>query len=183
LLYGLVRQLRPDTIVEIGAWQGHSTLWMAQACRDNKVGHVYAIDNWTLAGASRQALDENLLAAALDNYATLVEGDSLQVPWPPSVDFAFIDGCHDYAHPQGEFEKAVQLGARTVVVHDTATWWGPRRWLETWRMLQAPSSKLASWELLELPARGDEDGLAIWQRKEDSGVVRFTEDAYPGGHI
>lgn len=45
LLYSLVRREKPQTIVELGTGLGVSTLWMAQAMRENGNGHIFTIDD------------------------------------------------------------------------------------------------------------------------------------------
>ena len=45
LLYSLVRRERPQTVVELGTGLAVTTLWMAQAIRENRYGHVYSIDD------------------------------------------------------------------------------------------------------------------------------------------
>ncbi len=175
LLYGLVRQTQPDTIVEIGAWQGHSTLWMAQACKENQCGRVYAYDNWSLTGGSPDALREAASCAGVHPQIVLVDGDSLERAWPPVVDFCFIDGNHNRAYPEAEFLRAVAAGAKTIVLHDTTSWWGPRDLLEA---LRATHSQ--AWDVLELSVA---DGVTVFQRRQPKSAVSFAEVNYPEGFI
>lgn len=177
LLYGLVRYLKPDTILEVGAWQGHSTLHMAEACKDNGgIGHVYAVDNWSLAGGSEQAIKDALHLAQVDAYVTLLHGDSLAVEWPKVIDFAFIDGNHNRDYPEAEIARAVERGCKTLIVHDTTNWWGPRDWLADFRQHGNPDT----WDVLELPGG---DGLTILQRRTAKPDPQFTEAQYPQGFI
>lgn len=177
LLYGLVRYLRPDTIVEVGAWQGHSTLHLAEACKDNdRIGRVYAIDNWSLVGGSADTIRTALHLAQLDHYVTLIEGDSLQVEWPKVVDFAFIDGNHNKAYPTAEIAKAMERGAKTIIVHDTTNWWGPRAWLDDFRSSDARTA----WDVCEF---SHQDGITLLQRRVAKPEAQFAEAQYPQGFI
>ena len=45
LLYSLVRRERPRIIVELGTGLAVSALWMAQAAKENGVGHVFTLDD------------------------------------------------------------------------------------------------------------------------------------------
>ena len=45
LLYSLIRREVPRTLVELGTGLGVSALWMAQAVKENGVGHVYTLDD------------------------------------------------------------------------------------------------------------------------------------------
>jgi len=40
LLYGLIRMLKPDLVVETGTYKGGATRYMARACKENDSGHV-----------------------------------------------------------------------------------------------------------------------------------------------
>jgi predicted O-methyltransferase YrrM len=49
-LYGLVKMQRPKTIVELGTGTLATTLWLAQAVKENGAGHVWTVDhgqNWS----------------------------------------------------------------------------------------------------------------------------------------
>jgi predicted O-methyltransferase YrrM len=45
LFYSLIKRERPEVVVELGTGLGICSLWMAQAVRENGVGHVYTIDD------------------------------------------------------------------------------------------------------------------------------------------
>ena len=44
-LYSLVKMYRPQRVLELGAGLGVSSFWIAQALRENGVGHLFAIDD------------------------------------------------------------------------------------------------------------------------------------------
>ena len=44
-LYALVKMQRPHNIVELGVGCGTTTVWLAQAVKENKMGHIWAIDD------------------------------------------------------------------------------------------------------------------------------------------
>lgn len=176
LLYGLVRLLRPDTILEIGAWKGHSTLWLARGCHENGVGRIYSLDNWSLAGGSPDAFMETLTDAGLDRYVVPVNGDSLELPWPPVIDLAFLDGNHGLPYVQRELERCVERKVQTIVLHDTTSWWGPRDLLVQVRCHDAGRH----YDIAEFSIG---DGMTVLQRHSNKGPVHFSEAAYPQGFI
>jgi hypothetical protein len=45
-LYSLVRIQRPRTMVELGTGLGVSAFWMGHAATENRVGHVYTVDDF-----------------------------------------------------------------------------------------------------------------------------------------
>ncbi|WP_329413088.1 class I SAM-dependent methyltransferase [Streptomyces sp. NBC_00704] len=44
ITYLLLREHRPETVVEIGTFYGWSTMWILSALRDNGMGHLYSFD-------------------------------------------------------------------------------------------------------------------------------------------
>jgi hypothetical protein len=177
LLYGLARMLRPDTIIEVGSWRGHSTLWLARACHENGVGRVYALDNWSLAGGSPQSLIDTLADAGIERYVVPVNGDSLAIDWPPVVNLAFLDGNHGRLYVESEFQRCVQQTVQTIVLHDTTSWWGPRGLLDE---LRTDGGLRDCYDIAEFPVG---DGLTVLQAKAAKPTPRFTEAAYPLGYI
>jgi hypothetical protein len=128
LLYGLVRFLRPDTIVETGSYVGHSTCWLAKGIKDNDKGKLVAIDNFTL-GTSAGILHNSLSYCKVADNIIIIDGDSMSCRWPDAIDMAFLDGNHSLEYVQFEFNKCVEAGARCIVLHDTTDWWGPREFV------------------------------------------------------
>lgn len=119
LLYQLVRGLKPANVLEIGTGRGYGALCMAMAARDAGLAtRIYSIDlvppdrkqTWALDSGSGPevkslSLQEvwNEIDRGLTSRITLLTGPSprcmkrlLQSPEFPGIDFAFIDGGHDY---------------------------------------------------------------------------------------
>ncbi|MGP3998627.1 class I SAM-dependent methyltransferase [Streptomyces sp. 8N706] len=44
ITYLLLRELRPEVVVEIGTFYGWSTMWILSALRDNGTGHLHSFD-------------------------------------------------------------------------------------------------------------------------------------------
>ena len=119
LLYGLVRWLRPTTIVEVGSFAGYSTAWLAKGLQDNGFdGTVYAIDNFTL-GTTADMLHNNMQLLGLANYDTIVNANSQEMKAFPACELAFIDGDHSYEGCKSDIDKAVNAGANCIAIHDT----------------------------------------------------------------
>lgn len=119
LLYALVRHLRPRTVLEIGTGRGFGALSMAMAADDADLDTViYTVDrlspdtpqDWAMRD---EAGDRMVRASITQVWASLPERWTSRVrfltgrstdclhrwmgrPDAPAVDFAFIDGGHDY---------------------------------------------------------------------------------------
>jgi predicted O-methyltransferase YrrM len=107
LLYSLVRHLRPQRTIEVGMANGLSSLFIAQALRDNGAGQHTAIDpfqnsDWHGAGVAL------VKSAGLADLVDLVELPSHQAL--PELErsgvraeFAFIDGSHLFDYVLTDF--------------------------------------------------------------------------------
>jgi predicted O-methyltransferase YrrM len=97
ITYLLLREARPETVVEIGTFHGWSTTWILSALRDNGTGHLYSYDvvdhvvrevpgelsegRWTFTqGDARENLEK--IPAASDSRCAA------------GADFLFIDAAH-----------------------------------------------------------------------------------------
>jgi hypothetical protein len=130
-LYGLIRWLRPQNIVEVGTHLGMSAVWMARALQENgPEGHLWCIDSFCWRDQPDQERDWNLHidCCGVRETTTLLKGRSQEVQWPQKLDFAYIDGNHTYEVCRHDFEKAFGLGATCIVLNDTATCEGVRRY-------------------------------------------------------
>lgn len=88
-LYALIRALKPQTVVELGSWEGCSTTHIATALSINGSGRVTAVDLDAGAGGS--------FPPNLAKLRTVVTGDA--IAWlagqpDASIDFLFEDTSH-----------------------------------------------------------------------------------------
>ncbi|ARF54287.1 class I SAM-dependent methyltransferase [Streptomyces gilvosporeus] len=96
MTYLLLRDLRPEVVVEIGTFYGWSTMWILSALRDNGIGHLYSFD---IVDNVVRNVPEELSA---DRW-TFTKGDVKQhlekVP-TEKTDYLFIDADHGarFAH-------------------------------------------------------------------------------------
>lgn len=118
LLHWLIRELKPETVVETGTHRGLATLYMAQALEENGKGHLHTYDpyDWGQKGNFRKfpALEKRITSHQ-------ERGDSCDIE---NIDFAFIDGFHEKEEVDTEIAKIFpNLSKRAVVVfHDC--WYG-----------------------------------------------------------
>jgi predicted O-methyltransferase YrrM len=106
-LYGLTRDLRPRTVVEIGRYRGGSTLLFAAALED---GVVHSYDIETRQGHSGVQLDAELRDAlgryGLTERVRLHVADSRTADPPAEpIDLLFIDGDHREEGVRADFER------------------------------------------------------------------------------
>lgn len=125
LLLKLLRALRPTTVLELGTSVGISAAYQAAALTINGTGTLY-----TLEGATSVAkiARNNLQKLHLEQYAHVIEGRFAETLEPTlgqigPVDFAFIDGHHDYAATLRYFEQIKsELRIPAVVMLDDISW-------------------------------------------------------------
>lgn len=111
LLYGLVRALRPLMILEVGTSHGYSTLHLAQAVNDNRLGHVYTVE---IDEGRRNDAIQNLYDAGLLQHVLCM--DRLSDTIGADFDFAFLDAGHTAADLREYLPYC--KGAETIVIHD-----------------------------------------------------------------
>ncbi|WP_128433911.1 class I SAM-dependent methyltransferase [Streptomyces cyaneus] len=89
ITYLLLRESRPETVVEIGTFHGWSTTWILQALRDNGTGHLHSYD-----------ITDNVVRGVPDHLSTgrwtFTQGDAREnlAKMPDAADFLFIDAAH-----------------------------------------------------------------------------------------
>jgi predicted O-methyltransferase YrrM len=108
LLYALVRQLRPEVVVELGCHLGLTSYALGRACQDNGAGRVYACD---IEPEYTKATYERTLGLPVD--VELCSAGCF--PYVERADFLFID-C-DYENRIGAIAR-IKPGA-TAIMHDT----------------------------------------------------------------
>ncbi|MFF3650878.1 class I SAM-dependent methyltransferase [Streptomyces sp. NPDC002181] len=89
ITYLLLREARPETVVEIGTFHGWSTTWILQALRDNGSGRLYSYD---IVSHVERNVPESLSAGRW----TFTQGDVREnlEKIPDTADFLFIDAAH-----------------------------------------------------------------------------------------
>lgn len=185
LIAGLVRWLQPVSCVEVGTYCGGTAVHIARALQENGKGELVCIDDFSLNGEAYHQLWYNLGALGLGDVVSVNVGRSTEPDiWPERVDFAVIDGDHSYEGCRFDVQTAFQRGARCVVVHDVASWWGPRRFLDEVRAdLSDPLRIFRKSADVGLLAAGFDGGLAVLLRNEEFPPLQFTEAEYPEGHV
>lgn len=173
VLYGLIRSMKPDVIVEVGTYRGFGAAWMAKAVQENNKGRVYCIDNFSLTdhesrvgSDARTHLNRNLEALGVKEWTTLIDGDSDKIEWPRQIDFAYIDGWHGYTAVHRDFENCVERGAELIAFDDTTQSVGPRKLIQQIR-------ELPDWDVLEVLR---DCGMAICMRKKQKGPITFSQE-------
>ncbi len=145
-LFEKVESLPHDAvIVEIGSYKGRSTVAMAYACKDTK-RKIYCIDTWRGNDTDFKADDfyndwlNNIQSNGLGQYVTPLRGNSKEVieilrDEAIRVDFAFIDGSHQFIDVLNDFESLYPLmkDQGQIAFHDVIyTWRGP---FECWHSI------------------------------------------------
>lgn len=138
LLYSLARRAPAHgCIVEIGSWQGKSTIWLAAGARTGRGARVVAVDphrdsRLHADGEDTElALRRNLESAGLSDQVEVVVTTSREAAegWTRPISLLWIDGDHAYESVKEDFllwEKHVLEGG-IVALHDTLYWDGPAR--------------------------------------------------------
>ena len=134
LLYSLIREFKPKSVVEIGVSAGHMTCWLAAALEENGEGHLLSIDDWSRAhggaATNERAAQLRLQSNDLGHRVTFL-GQSSQV-WLPkqtnqSYDFVWVDGHHGEPEAMRDVNHALRVARLFVGVHDVCQQYpGPR---------------------------------------------------------
>ncbi|MEE1830341.1 class I SAM-dependent methyltransferase [Streptomyces sp. SP17KL33] len=116
ITYLLLREARPETVVEIGTFHGWSTTWILRALRDNGTGHLHSYD-----------IVDHVVREVPDSLSTgrwtFTQGDARQnlekIP-ASTADFLFIDAAHSASFARWYLRELFpQLRAGIpVCVHD-----------------------------------------------------------------
>lgn len=108
-LYGLVRVLKPELVVETGTYKGVTAEVMARACKENNFGRVVTCDPYDhRAGQSKS----HLFYPLEFRYCR-----SFDLPELSEADLVFCDSDYEY---RGTEILRCKPGA-VIVVHDTLT--------------------------------------------------------------
>ena len=134
LLESLVYLNQAHVIVEVGVAEAKSTDWL---CRGAKLrgGKVYGYDLWDTHGlnnqfqhwSSKEKCEEYLQSKGHSNFeltkinSRTPEFAELIKTKHPSIDLAYIDGCHSYDGIKNDFDVIYPLLSESgvIVFHDT----------------------------------------------------------------
>lgn len=166
VLYRLARQVPGSTdVVELGAWRGLSTIWLAAGVQDRGAGAVLAVDTWagTPDEITRQLatdysadqlfreFQENLVRCGVADVVTAMRATTLDaaLSWTRgrNIGLLHIDADHAYAQVRQDFEMwAPYVVANGLIVFDDVpSWAGPTRLvseLPAWyRVVATPPNK------------------------------------------
>lgn len=110
-LFGLIRRMHPQKVIEIGRYKGGSTLLIAAAM--NGSGQFWSVDlgekEGRLHGATtHRPFDDQIrdICTRFGLHVTLETGDSRIIDLQTGeVDLVFIDGDHSYDGVRSDFER------------------------------------------------------------------------------
>jgi predicted O-methyltransferase YrrM len=179
-IYSLARLVRPELAVEIGTHHGVSTLWMARALEDNRIGRLLAIDLFI--EPPLEEVRRTIERAGLAGRVEFVRGPSLTAGLAACrragrpVDLLFIDGDHRIPGCAADFDALaaeVRVGGY-VILHDVfpelCGWNGPRYVID---FLAASRADADRWQVIEIPTAPHAPfGIALL-RKMDEGRTRI----------
>jgi hypothetical protein len=172
VLYGLIRSLKPDVVVEVGTYRGYGACYMAQAIKDNGRGRLFCIDNFTLTdhtakyGDAERHLRENLEHCGVADVVTILKGNSDAVAWPERVDFAYVDGWHSARVAAYDFNECARRGAMCICLDDTTHCVGPK-------IVADQIRATGQWDVLEVRA---DNGLTICHRRLPRPALTFSQE-------
>ena len=93
-----------NTIVEIGSFQGRSTVGLAKGSKNGNNAHIYAIDLWgnhkvtNDVYITKEIFLDNLKASNVSDIVTPIQSSSNDAykNWDKEIGMLFIDGDHSY---------------------------------------------------------------------------------------
>lgn len=144
LLYNLAKNCTGGgVIVEIGSWQGKSTIWLGRGSKKGNNVKIYAIDPHTGASEHKERYGEvwtfeefkkNIIVAKVDDITIpIVKTSEVAAKnFDEPVELIFIDGAHEYELVKLDFElwfpKVINGGI--MAFHDTRGRRGPAKVVE-----------------------------------------------------
>lgn len=87
-LYGFVRRLKPQSVLETGTYTGVSSLYMAKALQDNGFGHLHTVEYEQYHIDRAQELWNKM---GVFNFVTVVKSDSLKFNPDKQYQLMFLD--------------------------------------------------------------------------------------------
>jgi predicted O-methyltransferase YrrM len=104
-LYGFVRMVKPEKVLEIGTFEGDTALAMAKGLKENNFGHLVTLDIQDF-GQEKVIAD-----VELTSYVTCIKNDPLiyLANTQDRFDMAFIDDGHHYDEAIRDLENCHRL--------------------------------------------------------------------------
>ncbi len=151
-LYEIARSLPPEAvIVEIGSYEGKSTVWLGKALRKNRTGKLYSVDHHIGSpekGESEATVNtwekfrQNINKFGLEETVTAIKKDSswAVIDFDKRIDLLFIDGNHEFEEVDRDWRLWTKKLSENawVVLHDATVLPGP--WLVAKREVLLSSS-------------------------------------------
>jgi predicted O-methyltransferase YrrM len=159
-IYAVLRLLLPKNVIEIGSYNGASSICIAQALHDNANGghlHCVELDDYNIA-----LTEQHLKEAGLNHLVSLHHGSSHDAALAnslPQSEFVFIDGDHTYDGARRDFELYTgRLSPRGMLLyHDTTKIMALRR-------LMQEIEKSMDFDVFTV-ATNDGDGMTFLRRR------------------
>lgn len=139
-LYETAKMIKPDdVIVEIGSWEGKSTICLGKGTQDGGKTSVYAVDPHTGSSEHRKIVDypidtynkfaDNVKNAGVARYIRPIRltSEEASKDFHKPIGFLFIDGAHEFKWVNLDyklwFPKVMEGG--TIAFHDSWHFPGP----------------------------------------------------------
>ncbi|MBX3385287.1 MAG: class I SAM-dependent methyltransferase [Phycisphaeraceae bacterium] len=171
LLHALVRNIRPNVVIETGTCHGASTIWIASALATTSQGILHTFDRYELPSDSplrqvplfreqeRQVRDR-IAEANLTEHVVVHSEDSSSgiaklASTISSVELAYLDGDHSFEGVWADFQAVDPLipTGGYLMLHDVfpehCGWRGPRELLQ--RLESLSKCKYASCDICTAP--------------------------------
>jgi predicted O-methyltransferase YrrM len=141
LLYALIRELRPDSVIEIGVANGHSAYFMLNALQANGAGTLHSFDVIPGAGGLLSERERELWDFHLISQKRSGKQLREQISKMPKAGLCFHDADHSYLGQHAEFAQCwEQLDTDGVLVGDDVD--ASYAWLDFCRALGRESEML-----------------------------------------
>ncbi len=194
-LYAMIRMQRPKVVMELGSGLGTCAFYMAQAAKENGVGHVWTVDDgshWQttrqtpavrrrLAGATQEYgefIREQARTLGVADQLTLIETRLPPYPSPNKpIDLLFSDFRHD---PQGIIQLLatylpVMSNASSIYIDSASTFFPSYLLLE--KLTGMFNRGIVPEQLLATAGKANRDKLTKLVPSRRFTLVHITEPA------
>ena len=133
-LYALIRELKPESSLEIGVFRGGRTCHIAAALKANGRGHLTGLDIWNGAGLNIPKTLRQYVTTIIENVdyfierykkasLSVIEDSDMHLRTLPLFDFVFEDGSHSEHQVHNVYLSLPYIlkPGGFIVSHDTAT--------------------------------------------------------------